>query len=121
MESSMNGEAHRLVGGIVGGVTYAVCCKAFGVQPTSPGLAVSVGAGVIGASLHDLVEPAIHPNHRAFFHSIAFNGLLAASIRRAWMDPTMPPERRVLFAVLGLGCLSHPCLDALTPKGLPIL
>jgi membrane-bound metal-dependent hydrolase YbcI (DUF457 family) len=117
----MNGASHRLVGGIVGGLAYTLGCKAFGVEPTLPGLAISVGVGVAGASLHDLVEPAIHPNHRAFFHSVVFNGLLAASVRRVCCDPVLPPGQKMLIAAIGLGCLSHPCLDAFTPKGLPII
>src|SRR2546422_9718060 len=117
----MNGHTHRVVGGAVGGVAYLLCSKAFGFEPTIAGLAISVSAGVVGASLHDLVEPAVHPNHRAFFHSMAFNGLVAASLRRVCGNPAVPTEQKVLLAVVGLACLSHPCLDALTPKGLPIL
>ena len=117
----MNGGTHRLVGGIVGGLVYTLGCKAFAVQPTLTGIALSAGVGVIGASLHDLVEPAIHPNHRAFFHSIAFNGLVAVSLRRVCADPAVTPGSKMLLAAIGLGCLSHPCLDAFTPKGLPIV
>jgi hypothetical protein len=77
----MNGGTHRLVGGIVGGLVVTLGCKAFGVQPTLPGVAVSAGVGVISASLHDLVEPAIHPIIGAFFHRIALNSLVAPLAR----------------------------------------
>ena len=117
----MNGQSHRVVGGVVGGVAYVFCCKAFGLQPTLPGLAISVGVGVVGASLHDIMEPAIHPNHRAFFHSVAFNGVLAVSVRSGWLSPTITLDKKILLTVAGLACLSHPCLDAFTPKGLPII
>lgn len=117
----MDGQAHRVVGGLVGGAAYMLCCKAFDLHPTLPGLAVSVGVGVAGASLHDMVEPGTHPNHRDFFHSVVLNGLLAVSVRRGCLSPAIAPERKILLAVAGLACLSHPCLDAFTPKGLPIL
>ncbi len=117
----MNGRDHRILGGIVGGTVYLLGCKALGYEPTLPGLAISVGVGVVGASLHDLLEPANHPNHRAFFHSITFNGLLAVSLRKAWLSPTIPPEQKILLTIGGVACLSHPYLDAFTPKGLPLL
>jgi membrane-bound metal-dependent hydrolase YbcI (DUF457 family) len=117
----MDGHAHRVVGAIVGGVGYLGACRLLGRQATFGGFAVAVGGGVLVASLHDVLEPAIHPNHRAFFHSIAFNGFLAVSLRRGWLSPSMPSEQKMLVAVLGLACLSHPCLDAFTPKGLPLL
>ncbi len=117
----MNGRDHRIVGGVVGGVVYFLGCKALGYEPTIPGLAISVGFGVAGGSLHDLLEPASHPNHRAFIHSITFNGLLAVSIRNVWLNPTIPHDQKLLLTVTGVACLSHPCLDAFTPKGLPLL
>lgn len=117
----MNGEAHRVVGGVVGGAAYLVCCKLLGNEATLPGLAISVGVGVVGASLHDLLEPASHPNHRAFFHSIAFNGLIAVSLRKAWLSPAISADQKTMLTIAGCACISHPCLDALTPKGLPLI
>ena len=117
----MNGHTHRVVGGIVGGAAYLLATKALGLEPTVTGLAVSVGVGVIGSSLHDFVEPAAHPNHRAFFHSIAATGALAVSLRRCWLSTALGADQKALLMVGGLACMSHPCLDALTPKGLPII
>ncbi len=116
----MNGRTHRVMGGLVGGVAYVVCCKAFGYEATLPGLAISVGVGVASASLPDLLEPASHPNHRAFFHSIAFNGLLAVSLRKGWLSPAISPDQKSLLTIGMLAYLSHPCLDSFTPKGLPL-
>lgn len=117
----MNGHAHRIVGGVVGGAAYVVCCKVLGREPTWLGLATSVGVGGAAASLPDLLEPASHPNHRAFFHSVAFNSLLAVSIRKGWLSPVLPSDQKGLLTISGLAYLSHPCLDAFTPKGLPFL
>lgn len=36
-------------------------------------------ASALLASLPDAIEPAIHPHHRQFFHSIAFAALLVGS------------------------------------------
>lgn len=117
----MNGHAHRVVGDAVGGGVYLVGCRLFGREPTLGGFVVAVGGGLIVSSLHDVFEPAIHPNHRAFIHSVAANGCLAATLRRWWQSTQVPPEMNVVVTALGLAWLSHPLLDALSPKRLPLV
>jgi len=116
----MNGTQHRIMGALVGGGFYMDSARIFESQPTLGGLVVAVGAGVVMASLPDLIEPADHPNHRAFFHSVVFNGALAVCLSNIWFSER-PPSEKTLLMILGLAWLSHSCLDALTPKSLPFI
>ena len=116
----MTGNAHRVVGGVVGAGCYLGSCRVFKREPTVGEFLLAVGAGVLMASLPDLIEPAIHPNHRAFFHSTVFNGFLIFALKQAWIGQ-QSPEEKIAVTTLGFAWLSHPCLDALTPKGLPII
>lgn len=83
-------------------------------------------AGVVGATLTnlpDLLEPAIHPNHRAFFHSVVAGGLIAAGVHRAWYwTPETDLDRllRGITLLVGSAYLCHLLLDALTAKSLPL-
>lgn len=116
----MNGTEHRITGALVSGSFYLGAARVFESQPTLGGLIAAVGAGAVMASLPDLIEPADHPNHRAFFHSVVFNGVLAAYLRNVWLGERAP-EEKILLIILGLAWLSHPCLDALTPKSVPFI
>jgi hypothetical protein len=40
-------------------------------------LLLATGVGMVVGLLPDLLEPALHPNHRQFFHSYAVTALLA--------------------------------------------
>jgi membrane-bound metal-dependent hydrolase YbcI (DUF457 family) len=65
----MNGKAH-VIGGIIGGPAagIATLIKA-NRQPTLMEVGGWFAAGVVGAKLPDLLEPAFCPTHRKFCHS----------------------------------------------------
>jgi inner membrane protein len=82
------------------------------------GMAASCG------TLPDLIEPALHPNHRQFFHSIAFAFGVGIGLHQLyqWKPDTNPG--RVLRGVLlvgGAAYLIHLAMDACTRKSLPLL
>lgn len=82
-----------------------------------------VGGGIVGAKLPDILEPAIHSHHRAFFHSLVMAGGIAWAIQKILSRSRETPGQRLFrAAVLGIavGYVSHLALDALTPRGLPI-
>ncbi|GAB2893511.1 hypothetical protein GCM10027046_23110 [Uliginosibacterium flavum] len=84
-----------------------------------------VGA-VLSASLTklpDVLEPAIHPNHRQFFHSVAFAGLLGLVAHKIYRwEPKNKDDETVRFVLLvGAAAYAiHLLLDASTPKCLPL-
>lgn len=48
-------------------------------------------------SLPDVLEPAVHPNHRKFFHSVTFAVALGFGMRRACTGGSLRgPSRREL-------------------------
>ncbi len=76
------------------------------------------------ASLPDIIEPAIHPHHRQFFHSVAFAGLLVAlGIEVYRWKPEKPFEQIVRAAALiaGASYLAHLVMDARTPRSIPLV
>ncbi|MCO5120018.1 MAG: metal-dependent hydrolase [Burkholderiaceae bacterium] len=75
-------------------------------------------------SLPDWLEPAVHPNHRSFFHSVTFATLVAYAMYRAYKWETQEPWERVARIVLltgGAAYLAHLARDAFTPKSLPLI
>jgi inner membrane protein len=117
----MNSPGHAAVGAAVGGIAYVGFCWLKDERPDIGGLLVCVGAGAAIACLPDLLEPAVHPNHRGLIHSVVVNAGLGVALRRLWLNAESCPAQRILWVSLGLAYLSHPALDLMTPKGLPIL
>ena len=110
---------HALIGTGVGAVSWLLYCKLVD-RPVRVGeVLLGAGVGMIGGLLPDLLEPAIHPNHRRFFHSYAVTALLADANHCVSQQTQMPAERRAAIHLISLGFLSHLAADAHTPKGLP--
>ena len=66
----------------------------------------------------------MHPNHRQFFHSIAFALALVFGIRKVYVwEPTKPLQHLVKIVMLAAGSayLMHLVMDATTPKSLPLI
>ena len=117
----MNRSGHAVAGAVVGGIAFLGLCKLMDKEPELGGFFLSVGIGAAAACLHDLLEPAVHPNHRALIHSVTLNLVGAAGLRHFWLRTDVEPGRKRVLVSLGLACLTHPVLDAMTPKGLPFL
>jgi membrane-bound metal-dependent hydrolase YbcI (DUF457 family) len=79
----------------------------------------AAGGAVVGI-LPDLLEPAKHPGHRAFFHSAAFAALGGAGVHLA-LKHVKDPELRHLILAFAAVYVSHLVLDAGTPMGLPVI
>lgn len=71
--------------------------------------------------LPDIFEPAYSPNHRGFFHSFTFSGILAITFYKVDQNFEIPIARKffVYSAIVGYG--SHLVLDSKTPAGLDII
>ena len=125
----MNGQAHAVASGMA--MSVAAWCDASRNGQTEltndERFATAVAAGSLGAfcgSLPDLLEPAIHPNHRQFFHSVAFGLLVAGGMGQVYRWKPDEPWQRVLrgaVLIAGGAYLVHLLMDATTPKSLPLI
>ena len=117
----MNRAAHRVVAGIGVGTYLASRSGKAGLTTVNPILG-GVAAAVF-TNLPDLLEPATSPNHRAFFHSIAFAAIVGACFHRLnqW-QPETDSERfwRDAAMLAALAYLIHLAMDITTPKSLPL-
>ena len=77
--------------------------------------------GAAGAIAPDVLEPALHPNHRSLFHSLAAGGATTAGLKGLYETVSMDPYLRLFARSLLVGYLSHLVLDSSTPRGLPVL
>lgn len=118
----MNGPTHRLVAGAAVGI-YLADREAKVSPPTLKPL-VGGAAAAFFTNLPDVLEPATSPNHRAFFHSLAFAGLLATGLHKLnqWQPETeFDKFWKGLGMLAGSAYLIHLALDLTTRKSLPIL
>jgi membrane-bound metal-dependent hydrolase YbcI (DUF457 family) len=85
---------------------------------------VGTGLAAILTNLPDMIEPASHPNHRQFFHSLAFAGLLGLATRKVYQWKTDNPFDEAARFILLVGSAAyfvHLLLDFSTPRSLPIV
>lgn len=75
-------------------------------------------------NIPDLLEPATHPHHRQFFHSLVFAGFTAWGLHKVYeWEPETEFDKAIRFCVLvgGASVLMHLILDSATPRSLPII
>lgn len=75
-------------------------------------------------NIPDILEPAVHPHHRQFFHSVVFAGMVGYGMHKTYgWNPETDFDKFMRFCLLmaGTGILIHLALDSLTPRSLPLL
>jgi membrane-bound metal-dependent hydrolase YbcI (DUF457 family) len=82
------------------------------------------GLAAVLTKLPDVLEPAVTPNHRQFFHSVAFAALVAAGWKALhdWQPET--DEGRFWRKVGMIAAGAHVChlaLGATTSRSLPLI
>jgi len=80
--------------------------------------------GAFGGRLPDMLEPAVHPNHRGLLHSIAALGIAAWTVRELWLwQPTEPLQKTLRAVLIGIavGYGTHLLVDSATPKSIPLI
>ncbi|WP_456417133.1 metal-dependent hydrolase [Thiolapillus sp.] len=115
-----NGATHTAVGALTG-LAMAVGGNRSKGEDFNPLLAI--GTSTAFAKLPDLIEPAIHPHHRQFFHSIGFLVMIGCGLKKVYdWQPDGQAERILRFLTLcaGAGYISHLVLDGFTPRFLPL-
>jgi inner membrane protein len=118
----MNGPSHRTAtalslaaGGFASGRT---------TEERQAGALLGGTGGYIFACLPDWIEPATNPNHRQFFHSVAFGVVLGIGLYKLykWEPETAIEEVvRVTALVAGAAYFVHLFLDSTTPRSLPLV
>ena len=116
------GTTHRLI-------NFAATASYLASRPEDQqkGLAHPLFGGIVSAllaSLPDAIEPAIHPHHRQFFHSIVFAGLVGYGLHRAYhWKPETDGQNLLRGATLLVGSayLLHLAADSFTARSIPIL
>ncbi len=117
----MNATAHRVTAGAAVGIYLADQEERSGQRTLLP--VVGGLAGSIFTCLPDVLEPATSPNHRDFFHSVAFAGLLVGGMVKLHQWQPEEDWHRLLRGIgllAGSAYLIHLVLDATTPKSLPL-
>ena len=118
-----NGPAHRIGSVVIVGTIAAIIDnKRHGELTWRTPAAASLAWAA--ATLPDVLEPANHPNHRQFFHSMAFASLLSyGMIKLKEWETHDEHEQNIKDSLLitGSSYLVHLGMDSLTPKGLPII
>ncbi|SRR5258708_11608448 len=85
-------------------------------QPTAKPL-VGAAIAACATNLPDVIEPAIHPHHRQFFHGVVFAAGVGYGMYRLYeWDPTEDWQETLRFVLLvcGAAYLIHLALDAFT-------
>lgn len=117
----MNGPTHRLIAGVAVAIHLADS-EAKDGAPTLKPVAGGAAAALL-TNLPDFLEPATSPNHRAFFHSLAFTALLSTGLYKLhqW-QPETASERfwKDIGMLAGVAYLIHLALDFTTHKSLPL-
>lgn len=117
-----NAVTHQLTAALVMGLA-SMCDEADKGKATAKPLFAAALAAKL-TKLPDILEPAFHPNHRQFFHGVAFASLVGlAGYRLYQWQPQGEWEEFVRFVLLvGAGSyLVHLMLDATTSKSLPLI
>lgn len=82
-----------------------------------------LGCALVGgtaALIPDILEPAVHPDHRRFFHSVT-SGSGVAWLLGGPHTSECSPGIQVLLASAAMGYLSHLAADACTPNSIRFL
>lgn len=117
-----NGVDHRIGAALVAGAVAYNHEKANGQQTTQPVMAAGLAA-MLG-TLPDIIEPASHPNHRQFFHSVSMLGLIGYGAHKLY---TWQPKDRFenalrFMSLVACGAyVTHLLMDSATPKSLPLI
>jgi membrane-bound metal-dependent hydrolase YbcI (DUF457 family) len=120
-----NAQQHLVVGLAAGAITSALIQMSR--QAADPSLRfdwghllLCAGAGGAAAMLPDLLEPAVHPWHRGFFHSVTAAFAVACLLSET-RKHRLPKFTRMLLLAAAAGYGSHLAADALTPRSIPLI
>ena len=128
-----NGQTHVVTAMIAGGVTSLILQQK-NPKYTGGHTALAVAIGGVSGRLPDVIEPAINPNHRSFFHSYLIGFFLVYIGRNIYnfliqkeseeVDEKKIDWVKVITFIVFIGIAAyiiHLLLDAFSRKGLPLI
>jgi inner membrane protein len=120
-ELMANAREHTVAGLVAGTAAYFLWKSAVGEQFQFGHLLLAACTGAGAGLFADLVEPALHSHHRKFFHSVAFGTVGSLAVTNVWNDGNTSQMLLLMSLAAGCGHGSHLLLDAITPRGLPLI
>ncbi len=117
-----NGPTHRIAAALVVGGTAAYAEAKNNRVTLKPVAAATLAAWL--TDLPDILEPAVNPHHRKFFHSLVCAGAVAYGTHKVYRwnpETTLGEFARFLLLVGGGAYLIHLSLDLVTPRSLPLI
>ena len=122
MEKSMNATAHQVTAALSMGLLLHSEEAQRGESTAWP--IACAGVAALATNLPDVLEPAMTPNHRQFFHSLLFAGILGYGLYRLYGWDAETSEQKLLRTVglvAGGAYLVRLALDATTKRSLPLV
>jgi len=118
-----NLKEHLFISAAATGITYLAMSRYYLRQPSLEEAVTCVGVGMLSGIAPDLMEPALHPQHRQFCHSLTAGGLLVHTglTKCGEQNNNWSQFAKILGACVIIGYLVHLALDATTPRSLPLL
>lgn len=117
-----NGKTHQLIAATAIAGTISAIESREGKQTVNPLIGGALASGL--TKLPDQLEPALHPNHRQFFHSVAFGVMVGVAGYQAYKWEPENDWGKVARFIAMVACgayLIHLAADACTPKSLPLV
>jgi membrane-bound metal-dependent hydrolase YbcI (DUF457 family) len=117
-----NGPVHQFAGAATALAVYAFDQERLDSPAINP-LTAPIAGFALG-KLPDWLEPALHPNHRQFFHSFVVLFAVLYGVKKVYeWQPETDLERFLRGAALIAGSVyaTHLILDGTTKKCLPLL
>ncbi|MGB0834103.1 MAG: metal-dependent hydrolase [Psychrobium sp.] len=116
-----NGKTHIAVGAVTG-LALALVDNRKHKLIHNPIIAPSLGAAF--GKLPDIIEPALHPHHRQFFHSKLVFAAIGYGLYKTYNWEAQSGFEKIIRGILliaGCSYLSHLVCDSTTPRGLPLI
>lgn len=114
-------KTHAVAGAVVGVGAYLIGSWFLQREISFSGTLLAGLGGIAAGCVPDLIEPALHPNHRGTFHSLTAGSLFALSGYEAFENGNLDGDARITALVLVSSYVSHLILDAVTPKSIPFI
>ncbi len=118
----MNAAAHQCTAALATGAVLHIHERDRGEATAWP--LAGGGLAAVFTKLPDVLEPAVNPNHRQFFHSVAFALLVGAGWKTLYdLKPETDDGRfwRKVGMIAAGAYLCHLALDATTTRSLPLI